>query len=176
MENIYTILSSIRKSFSFLWDDYGLKLIELVPKSKYHDSGYYAQLENNWCIVTFQSESGYWENIGVASKDDISVGEFVDRWAFLSTKEKMTRLQQPYTVENVFKHFSEFATPYLREMLELLQNPMAFKDRLKELGVAADSTLITIEMIRAERARLHSLGLDSSLGAAMANLQKGDKK
>ena len=50
-----------------------------------------------------------------------------------------------------------------------------FETRLKELEEAARSNPITIEMVRAERVRLHALELDSSLGAAMANLRKKDK-
>ena len=50
-----------------------------------------------------------------------------------------------------------------------------FEKRLKELEEAARSNPITIEMIRAKRACLHALGLDSSLSAAMANLPKRAK-
>jgi len=175
MNEMNEVLVSMRKSFSFLWDEYGVKFMELMPKSGYRDSGYFVRLENEWCIVTFQSESGYLENIGVAFKDDASVGEFVSHWAFLSTGEKRKRLQLPHTAENVFNHFAEFATPYLREMLELIRTPVLFKERLNELETAIGSKKITIEMIRAERARLHSLGLDSSLGVAMENLRKRAK-
>ncbi len=175
MNEINDVLISIRKSFSFLWDKYGFKFVGLMPKSGYHDYGYFAQLENEWCKLSFQSESGYLEDIGIVPKGASSAGEFVSRWALLSTGEEEKRLELPYTAENVFNNFAEFARPYLLEMLELAKTPILFEKRLKELEESARSNPITIEMIRAERARLHSLGLDSSLGAAMANLRKRDK-
>ena len=175
MNEINDVLISMRKSFTFLWDEYGFKLVGLMPKSGYRDSGYFAQLENEWCLVAFQSESGFLENIGVVPKGGSSEGEFVSNWALLSTGEEEKPLQAPYTAENVFNNFAEFAHPYLLEMLELAKNPSLFEQTLKELNEASRSGKITVEMIRAERARLHSLGLDSSLGAAMENLQKRGK-
>ncbi len=175
MNEIIDVLVNMRKSFSFLWDEYGFKLVGFKPRSAPRDSGYYAQLENEWCKVAFHSESGYLDDIGVVPKGIFSDGEFVRRWALLSTGEEEKRLQLSYTAENVFNSFAEFAHPYLLEMLELAKNPPLFEQRLKELKEAPRSNPITIEMIRAERARLHSLGLDSSLGAAMENLRKRDK-
>lgn len=146
-----------------------------MPKSGYRDSGYYVRLENNWCAVVFQSESGYLENISVIAKDDESIGEFVSHWAFLTTGEEVKHIQSAYTAENIFDHYADFSIPYLREMLKLIQTPALFNERLAELEAADSSKKITVDMIRTERARLHSLGLDSSLGAAMANLRKGNK-
>jgi len=68
MNEINDVLVSMRKSFSFLWDQYGFKFVGLMPKSGYHDYGYFAQLENEWCKLAFQSESGYLEDIGVVPK------------------------------------------------------------------------------------------------------------
>jgi len=175
MNEMNEILVSMRKSFAFLWDEYGFKLFGLMPKSGYRDSGYFAQLENKWCRLAFHAESGYLEDISIVTKGEKSVGEFVRRWAFLLIGEEKKQSQLPYTAENVFDSFAEFAHPYLLEMLELAKNPALFEQRLKDLKEAARSNRITIEMIRTERARLHSLGLDSSLGAAMENLQKRDK-
>lgn len=169
------ILISIRKSFSFLWDEHGFKLVGLMPKSGYRDFGYFVQLENEWCRLAFHAESGYLEDISIVTKGEKSVGEFVRRWAFLLIGEEKKKSQLPYTVENIFDGFAEFAHPYLLEMLELAKNPALFEQRLKDLKEASRSNRITIEMIRAERARLYSLGLDSSLGAAMENLRKRDK-
>lgn len=175
MNEITDILAAMRKSFAFLWDDYGFKLVGLMPRSGYQDSGYFAQVENDWCLVAFQSESGYLDNISVVPHGKISRGEFVRRWARLSAGEEKEPSQSSYTPENVFNSFAEFARPYLVEMVELAKDPSLFEQRLKELNQASRSNQITVEMIRAERARLHSLGLDSSLGTAMENLQKRGK-
>ncbi|HKZ39869.1 MAG TPA: hypothetical protein VJ044_02850 [Candidatus Hodarchaeales archaeon] len=175
MMTVDDILVGIRKSFSFLWEEYGFKFVGLMPTSGYHDYGYFAELENDWCKLAFQSESGYLEDICIVPKGVSSAGEFVSRWALLSTGVERKRLQVPYTAENVLNNFDEFARPYLLEMLELAKTPELFEKRLKELEDAARSNPITTEMIRAERARLHALGLDSSLSAAVANLRKRDK-
>ena len=175
MMTVDDILVGIRKSFSFLWEEYGFKFVGLMPKSGYHDYGYFAQLENDWCKLAFQSESGYLEDICIVPKGVSSAGGFVSRWALLSTGVERKRLQVPYSAENVLNDFDEFARPYLLEMLELAKTPVLFKKRLKELEEAAGSNPITIEIVRAERARLHALELDSSLGAAMAHLRKRAK-
>ena len=175
MNEIAEILVAMRKSFSFLWDDYRFKLVGLMPKSGYHDSGYFAQVENEWCLVAFQSETGYLDNISVVPHGKVSRGEFVRRWARLSSGEEKEPSKSPHTPENALNSFAEFARPYLVEMVELAKDPSAFEQRLKELRAVDRSNPITVEMIRAERARLHSLGLDSSLGAAMENLRKRGK-
>jgi hypothetical protein len=156
-----------------LWDEYDFKLVSLTPKYGYRDSGYFVQIENDWCLIAFQSESGYLDDIGVVPKGGSSNGEFLSHWAFLTTKEEKLSAT-PYSAENVFNSFAEFGRPYLHEMLELAKNPALFEQRLNELRKGMKSN-ITIDMIRAERARLHSLGLDSSLGAAMENLRKRGK-
>jgi hypothetical protein len=163
------ILISMRKIFSFLWDEYDFKFVGLMPKSRYHDHGYSAELENDWCKLVFQFKSDDLEDIYVAPKGFSSFGGLLSHWAMLSARDIRRRPQSP-TAESVLNSFAEFAHPYLLEMLELAKTPRLFEERLKELEEA--STLITIEMIRVERARLHSFGLDSSLGAAMKNLHK----
>ena len=175
MMTVDDILVGMRKSFSFLWEEYGFQFVGIMPTSGYHDYGYFAELENDWCKLAFQSESGYLEDIGIVPKGVSSAGEFVSRWALLSTGVERKRLQVPYTAENVLNNFDEFARPYLLEMLELAKTPVLFEKRLKELEEAAGSNPITIEIVRAERARLHALELDSSLGAAMAHLRKRAK-
>jgi hypothetical protein len=170
MHKIEENLIKIRKSFSFLWDEDGFRLVGLMPNYGYQDSGYFVQIENDWCLIAFQSESGYLDDIGVVPKGGSSNGEFVSRWAFLTTKEEKLSAT-PYTAENVFNSFAEFGRPYLHEMLELAKSPDLFEQRLNELRKGVKSP-ITIDNIRAERAHLHSLGLDSSLGAAMENLRK----
>ena len=175
MMTVDDILIGMRKSFSFLWEEYGFKFVGLMPKGGYPEYGYVAELENEWCKLAFQSESGYLEDICIVPKGVSSAGEFVSRWALLSTGVERKRLRVPYTAEDVLNNFDEFARPYLLEMLELAKTRVLFEKRLKELEEAARSNPITIEMVRAERVRLHALGLDSSLGAAMANLRKRAK-
>jgi hypothetical protein len=172
MMTVDDILVGMRKSFSFLWEEYGFKFVGLMPTSGYHDYGYFAELENEWCKLVFQSENGCLEDICIVPKGVSSAGEFVSRWALLSTGVERKRLQVPYTAENVLNNFDEFARPYLLEMLELAKTPVLFEKRLKELEEAARSNPITIEMVRAERACLHLPRLDSSPGVAVANLRK----
>ena len=145
MAEINEILINMRRSFSLLWDEYGFKLIEVMPKSGYRDSGYYARLENDWCAVVFQSESGYLENISVVAKEDETVGEFVSRWAFLTTGKEVKHIQKAYAAENVFAHYADFSEPYLREVLKLIQFPALFKEKLAELEAAGGSNSISIE-------------------------------
>ncbi len=168
MVDIDDILISMRKSFSFLWDEYDFKFVSLMPKTGNHHR-YSAELENDWCKLVFQFKSDDLEDIYVAPKGESSVGGLVSHWAMLSAKNIRRRSQFP-TAESVHTSFAEFAHPYLLEMLGVAKSPGLFEERLKELEEA--SSLITIEMIRAERTRLHTLGLDSSLSTAMKNIHK----
>jgi hypothetical protein len=175
MRDINEILISIRKHFAFLWDEYDFRLVEIIPRVYYRDYGYYVHLKNEWCFVTFYAETMALELISVSTKGDVSVGEFVHSWAFLTRGERIKPFEVPFTIDRFFQHEAEFSIPYLREMIEAIREPVAFQEKLMEMKAATKSKKITIDMIRAERARLHSLGLDSSLGAAMANLEREDQ-
>jgi len=169
MISIDDILISIRKSFSFLWDEYDFKLAGFMPKSEPLGHDYFVELENDRCKLVFQFIGDDVEDIYVAPKGGSSVRGFVCDWALMSAKDIRRRTQIP-TAESVLNSFAEFARPYLLEMLEFARTPGLFEEKLKALEET--SKIVTIEMIRVERARLHALGLDSSLSAAMKNIHK----
>jgi hypothetical protein len=94
----------------------------------------------------------------------------------LFTNKEPKKYDRPSVNEDeFFDRIVEYIGPIIPDILELVETPGKFKETVESLETINKSEPITIEMIRTERARLHSLGLDSSLGAAMANLQKGDK-
>jgi hypothetical protein len=176
MADTLVVLSNIRRSFSFLWEEFGFGLTELKPRADHLNHGYEACVENESCKLVFMSEGAWLDEIYIRTKEPPYFGRGLKRLTRLLTGRKPKSFYLVKAeVHEIFDSIAEYIQPTLHEMLELAKTPTLFDERLKELEAAARSNQITVEMIRAERARLHALGLDSSLGAAMANLQKRDK-
>ena len=176
MTDIYVVLSCIRKSFSFLWDEFGFNLSELKPRDGYRNNGYEIQFENEWCKLVFMSEGGALDEIYMRTKNLPYFGRGLKHMTGLLTdREPKSFIRVREGDDEFFSSIAEYVQPTLLEILELAKTPGAFKEMIEAVEATNKSEPITMEMIRAERARLHALGLDSSLGAAMENLQKRDK-
>lgn len=176
MTDINLILTCIRKSFSFFWDDYGFHLTQLKPRDGHRNSGYEVRLENEYSELVFSSEMGVLDEIYIRTKGLPYFGRGLKRLTKLLTgNEPKSFFMVNVTDEEFFDSVASYIQPVLAEVLDLVKTPARFQDTIETLESAKKSGVITVEMIRAERARLHSLGVDSSLGAAMENLQKRGK-
>jgi len=176
MTDIYVVLTSIRKNFSFLWDEFEFNLSELKPRDGYRNSGYEIHFENKWCKLVFMSEGGVLDEIYIRTKNPPYFGRGLKHMTrLLTNREPKSFFLVSATDDEFFGSIAEYVRPILPEILELAKTPGVFKEMIEAAEATKKSEPITIEMIRAERARLHSLGLDSSLGAAMENLRKRDK-
>lgn len=63
----------------------------------------------------------------------------------------------------------------MNKVLDLFKFPDEFDKKLQYYRNLYRENQITVEKIREERARLHALGQDSSLEAAIASLRGGKK-
>jgi hypothetical protein len=61
------------------------------------------------------------------------------------------------------------------KLIDLFKSPEDFDRKLQHYRNLYKDEQITVEKLRAERVRLHALGKDSSVEAAIANLRGGKK-
>jgi hypothetical protein len=176
MTDIHIVLTCIRKSFSFLWDDFEFHLTQLKPRDGYRNSGYEIRLENEYSELVFLSEMGVLDEAYIRTKGLPHFGRGLKRLTKLLTgEEAKSFFTTKVTDEEYFDSIAGYIRPVLPQVLELVKTPALFKETIEALESSRKSNPITVEMIRSERARLHSLGLDSSLGAAVENLRKRGK-
>jgi hypothetical protein len=176
MADIELVLNCIRKSFSFLWEDFSFSSFEVKPREGYRNSGYEVSLENQYCTLVFASEGGILDEIYIRTKNLPYFGRGLKHLTKLLTNNEMKSFYLVTATDSeYFDTLARYIRPTLPEILEMAKTPKLFKDTVETLENASKSRSITVEAIRAERARLHSLGLDSSLGAAMENLRKRGK-
>jgi hypothetical protein len=176
MADMFVVLSDIRRNFSFLWDDFGFRLAELKPRDGYRNSGYEVFLENEYCKLLFMSEGGILEEIYVRTKQSPYFGRGLERLTSLLTGKELKSFYLTRTAEDeYFQSIASYIRSVLPEIMDMVKTPAIFKETIETLEATRKSEPITIEAIRAERARLDALGLDSSLGAAIENLRKRGK-
>jgi hypothetical protein len=173
MTDLYVALNCIRNSFAFLWEDFSFSAFELKPREGDRNSGYEVSLENECCTLVFSSEGGILEEIYIRTKKLPYFGRGLKHLTKLLRNHEMKSFYLvPVTDKEYFDTIAQYIRPTLSEILEMAKTPKLFKETIETLESASKSQSITVEPINAERAHLHSLGLDSSLGAAMENLRK----
>jgi hypothetical protein len=82
------------------------------------------------------------------------------------------------TVKNVdadLANLSQYLRLHIEKVLELFKHPDEFDSKLEYYRNLYKDKQITVDQIKAERARLQALGQDWSLEAAIASL-RGDRK
>ena len=172
MADISVVLNSIRRSFSFLWDEYGFNLTELKPTEGYRFNGYEICFENEFSKIVCMSESGLLDEIYIRTKQLPYFGRGLKYLTKLLTQKDYDKFHRARTTDEAFDHVAAYIQPIAPDVINLAQTPTLFKETIETLESLKKSEPITLDVIRAERERLDLLGLDSSLGAALENLQK----
>ena len=70
---------------------------------------------------------------------------------------------------------SQYLKIYMNKVLDLFRDPEEFDNNLKQIRHQNKENQLTVDKIKAERARLQALGQDSSLEAAINSLRGGKK-
>jgi hypothetical protein len=172
MTDIGVVLNSIRNSFSYLWSEYGFKLTELKPTEGYRFNGYEICLENEFSKIVFMSESGLLDEIYIRTKQLPYFGRGLKYLTKLLTQKDYDKFHRSRTTDEAFGYVATYIQPIVSDIINLAQTPTLFKETIETLESLKKSEQITLDMIRAERERLSFLGADSSLGAALENLQQ----
>jgi hypothetical protein len=179
-------LERIHEKFSFLWKDYHLHVKYLTRDYGMYYRGYIIGLENDVCKLVFEKETeSPVESIAINVGKKISpfappnYSYFAkDGWYplvgiiyWLSGVECERHKNADEDLVNV----SQYLGLHIEKVLDLFKSPDEFDRKLEHYRNLYKENQITVEKIREERARLHALGLDSSLEAAIANLRGGKK-
>jgi hypothetical protein len=180
-------LERLRKRLPFLWEDYGFHL-RYFSRDHYGRGGrgFFIGLENKLCRLVFEKDSkSEFEPIRdhVGKKNSIfnpsNHGYFVkDGWQSLTGLIYWLTGVQCESVRDVDKdleNLSQYLKLYMDQLLELFNPPEEFDSRLEQLRNKNKDNQLTVDKIKAERARLQALGQDSSLEAAINSLRGGKK-
>ncbi len=181
MENtkIQETIGMIRQALPYLFDDYGFKVVYFTPDYGFHWYGTAIGLASTKCKchLICVREIGH----SVIRMDIASKTEAFDKYEttslkwqylpqiiyFLSGKQEVGNADP---IESLTQD-SEDLKPCMDEIIKLYEKPGYINEWLEVQRQLEKDKPATIEQIKAERVRLHSLGLDSSLKAAMENLR-----
>jgi hypothetical protein len=177
-------LKRIHKSLPFLWDIHGFHMKYFTRSYGIYHKGYIIGIENDVCRLVFEKETtSIIETIRIYTGSKSALFKPPD-YSHLPSNGWYSVLGLLYWLTGVecerFKNVdqdlestSSYLALYIDNLLELFKFPTEFDSKLQYYRNLHKDNQITIEKIRAERARLHSLGQDSSLEAAIKNLRGG---
>ena len=179
-------LERIHKQMSFLWTTYDCHLKFFTRAYGMYDRGFIIGLENKVCKFVFERETNSpRETIGhyVGKKDAPFVPPQHNYWddygwySLPSLIYWLSGVEYEYEkdVDKDLENLSQYLKRHIDKVLELFQHPAEFDSKLEYYRNLYKDKQITVDQIRAERARLKALGQDWSLETAIASL-RGDRK
>lgn len=179
-------LEKIYEKFTFLWKDYHFHIKYLTRDYGMYYRGFIIGLENDICKLAFEKETNspvepIKDYVGTKSAlfvppDYSYLAEY--GWYSLTGLIYWLSGVEYEFVKNVdqdLENLSQYLRLHIEKVLDLFKYPDDFDRKLEHYRNLYKENQITVEKIREERARLHALGLDSSLEAAITNLRGGKK-
>lgn len=179
-------IERIHAKFHFLWKDYGFHVKFFTRDYGVYSKGFIIGLENEVCRLVFEKETAssnepITEFVGKKHSPFLPPGYsyFVkDGWYILPGLIYWitgVECEEDDDVDKDLAHVSQYLQLHIGSLLDLFRHPAEFDEKLDYYKNSYKDRQITVEKIREERARLHGLGLDSSLEAAITNLRGGKK-
>lgn len=177
-------IKRIQKNFLFLWKDYGFHIAFFTRDYGMYYKGFIIGLENNICKLVFTKETNsinepiaeYIGGLGASFKLNHSDFSLQDGWyALTGLTFWTTGIEYEFSknVDEDLQNVSKYLELHMDRLLDLFKEPSEFDKKLDHFRNLNKENQITVEKIKAERARLHALGKDSSLEAAIASLRGG---
>jgi hypothetical protein len=179
-------LERLYEKLPFLWRKYGFHVKYFTRDYGMYYRGFIIGLENDVCKLVFEKETNSQvepvrDYIGTKSAlftppDYSYFAEY--GWYSLSGMIYWlsgVQYESDRDVDKDLENLSEYLALHIDKLLDLFRNPSEFEKKLEYLRNLNKSSQITAEKIKEERTRLHSLGQDSSLEAAIASLRRGKK-
>ena len=179
-------LKRIHEKFSYLWQIYGFHVSYFTRDYGMYYRGFVIGLETDLCKLVFEKES----NSAVESIA-LNVGKIGSPVAPLNYSYLVKDGWYPLTglvywlsgvecernknVDQDLENVSQYLKIYIERVLDLFRSPADFDRKLEYYRNRYKENQISVQKIREERARLHALGVDSSLEIAIANLRGGQK-
>jgi hypothetical protein len=179
-------LKRLYEKLPFLWEDYGFHVKYFTRDYGIYYRGFLVGLGNNVCNLVFEKETNSQSEpirsyIGKKSAwfAPPNYSHFAQYgWYPLSGLIYWlsgVEYESDRNVDQALDNLSQYIKPHMEKVIDLFKFPKEFDKKLEYYRNSFKENQITVEKIRAERARLQALGQDSSLEAAMASLQGGTK-
>lgn len=176
----------LHEMLPFLWKDYNFHLKYITRDYGMYYRGFIIGLENDIFKLVFEKESDsqvepITEYVGAkhAPFAPPNYSYFVkDGWyplPGLGYWLSGIQCERDKDVDRDLENVSQYLKLHMEKLLDLFKFPEEFERKLEQYKNLYKDTQITVEKIREERARLHALGQDSSLEAAIVSLRGGKK-
>ena len=179
-------LKRLHEKLPFLWGEHNFHVKYLTRDYGIYYKGFIIGLENEICKLVFIKESNSQvepiiKRVAMKSAMFTPPGysySISDGWYPLTGIIYWLSGVEYESVKDIDKdleNFSQYLRLHIEKVLDLFRYPNEFDRRLEYYRDLNKENQITVEKIREERARLHALGQDSSLEAAIASLRGGKK-
>lgn len=185
-DKIDSELARIYEKFPFLWKNYGFHVKYITRDYGMYYQGFIIGLENDVCKLVFEKETNssvepirdyVGKNSALFVPPDYSYFAEYGWYSLTGLIYWLTGVEYDSNKDTNkdLENLSQYLKLYIETLVELFRYPDEFDGRLESLRNKYKENRITVEKIRAERARLDALGQDSSLEAAIASLRGGKK-
>jgi hypothetical protein len=179
-------LERLYKKLSFLWEDYGFHMKYFTRDYGMYYRGFIIGLENDVCKLVLEKETNsavepIREYVGTKrslfAPPNYSYFAEYGWYSLAGLIYWITGIQceRDKNVDQDLEHTSRYLKAHIDGLLDLFKDPDEFDRKLEYLRNLNKGNQITVEKIREERARLHALGQDSSVEAAIASLRGGQR-
>jgi len=177
-------LGRIYKNLPYLWGIYGFHVKYFTRSYGIYHKGFIFGVENNVCRFVFEKET-----TSVVEPIRVYVGlksalfkppdyshlpsngwYTVTGLLYWLTGVECERFKD---VDQDLQNISLYLKLYINKLIELFKFPDELDSKLQYYRNLHKENQITVAKIRVERAKLHALGRDSSLEAAIKNLRGG---
>lgn len=177
-------LERLHNKFTFLWKDHGFHVKYFTRDHGMHYKGLIIGLENDLFKLVFEKETNSQVELireYAGAKRAIFAPQgysyrIEDGWYPLPSIIcwlSGVQCEQAKDVEQDLENISQYLKLHIDKLLDLFRNPNDFEQKLEYYKKLYKDKQITVEKVRAERARLQALGQDSSLEAAITSLRGG---
>lgn len=179
-------LERLYKKLTFLWEDYDFHLKYFTRDYGMYYRGFIIGLENDVCKLVFEKETNSQvepirDYVGTKSALFAPPNySYFAKYGWYSLSGLIywlsgVQYEVNKDVDKDLENLSQYLRLHMDKLVHLFKYPNEFDRKLEHLRNLNKGNQITVEKIRAERARLQAFGQDSSLEAAIASLRGGEK-
>ncbi len=179
-------LTRIYKRLPFLWESYNFHIKYLTRDYGFYGKGFIIGLENDVLKLVFEKESpssieGAAKYVGTKQALFIPPNHsYFAEYGWYPLTGLIywlsgVQYESDKDADKDLESLSQYLKLHMDKLLDLFKSPKEFDKKLEYYRNLNKENQITVEKIRAERARLQALGQDSSLEAAINNLRRGKK-
>lgn len=177
-------LERIFKQMDFLWEPHGCHLAYFTRSYGMYHRGFLIGLKHEACKFLFEHETGSRRDTitcYVGKKDALfrppgdNLSASTGWYSVSDIVYWISGVEREYVkdIDQDLEFLGSYVKNFINEVFDLFRDSAHFDHRLDDYRTRFKGRQITVGQIRAERARLQSLGQDSSLETAILNLRKG---